>query len=73
MLNIFQILYYKNIGFSDVKFFKLILQTIILNISYLLRNFENFFQILYYRSIGLSDGKFFKLILKTIILNIIYF
>ena len=31
---IFQILYYRNIGFLEMKFFKLILQTIILNIVY---------------------------------------
>ena len=50
--------------FSDVKFFKLILQT---NILYL-NDFDKFlkiFEILYYGNMEFSDVKFFKLILQT--------
>ena len=52
-----------------MKFLKLILQTIILNINDSDQILKNF-QILYYRNIGFFDIKFFKLILQTIILNI---
>ena len=51
-----------------MKFFKLILQTIILHMNDFTEIFK-IFQILYYRIIGFSDMKFFKLILQTIILH----
>ena len=63
---IFEILYYKNMEFSDVNFSKLIFLT---NILYLndFDKFSKIFEILYYENMEFSDVNFSKLILETII------